>query len=180
DAGGTPEPRATAASDAGGTPEPAAAPTSGSPAAEVPETSSPAPAPFDPRRSGSSRRQARAAAGATPAARFTWHAALTNASPQLKAFLQPAAVEVGDDHVTLRYEERHAFHHGQLRRREPELMALVDAQGGAHLSVVVEGPAGRSSHGPRSAEPASAPSVAPARSSAPADEPGGGPPTKKA
>jgi DNA polymerase-3 subunit gamma/tau len=165
EAASAPQAPATATSEAASTPQAAA--TTGSqatapPAAEAPGTTAPAPAPFDPRRSGSSRRPARAPAGAAPAARFTWHAALTNASPQLKAFLQPAAVEVGDDHVTLRYDERHAFHHGQLRRREPELMTLVDAQGGAHLSVVVEGPAGRSRHGPRSAEPASAPSAAPA------------------
>ncbi len=106
------------------------------------------PAPFDPRPAARGARPAREAPSARP--RFTWHAALTQAPTQLKAFLLPAAAELTEERLILRFEERHAFHHGQLRRREGEAIAVVDAQGGAHLTVVIEGPAGRSEHAPRS------------------------------
>ncbi len=130
-------------------------------------TSEPAaPPPFEPHAPATGRRAAAASVGApaagAPAAgasaagasaaspsRFSWHPALTQAPTQLKAFLLPATADVTDDRLTLRFDDRHAFHHAQLRKREAEVLALVDEHGGAHLSVVLEGPAGRSQHAPR-------------------------------
>jgi hypothetical protein len=74
---------------------------------------------------------------------------MTQAATQLKAFLLPAAHQLEGATLTLRYDERHAFHFGQLRKREAELLALIDAAGGAWLELVVEGPGGRARHGPR-------------------------------
>ncbi len=111
------------------------------------EAAPPEPAPFDPRPAARGARPARDAPSARP--RFTWHAALSQAPTQLKAFLLPAAAELTEERLTLRFDERHAFHHGQLRRREGEAIAVVDAQGGEHLTVVIEGPGGRSEHAPR-------------------------------
>ncbi|MFN2321599.1 MAG: DNA polymerase III subunit gamma/tau [Trueperaceae bacterium] len=147
---GAPTPGAAAPDPAG------AAPLEPAPIEPVPLE----PAPFDPRPAARGARPAREAPGARP--RFTWHAALSQAPTQLKAFLLPAAAELTDEHLTLRFDERHAFHHGQLRRREGEAIAVVDAHGGAHLTVVIEGPAGRSVHAPRG------------------DHEDGGPPAKKA
>jgi DNA polymerase-3 subunit gamma/tau len=94
------------------------------------------------------------AAGSSPAAsdpgeRFSWHRLLTRAPTQLKAFLQPVTTEIDEQQLTIRYDERHAFHHGQLRKREAELLALIDESGGAHFEVVIEGPSGRDRHRPR-------------------------------
>jgi DNA polymerase-3 subunit gamma/tau len=116
----------------------------------APDAGAAEPEPFDPRPAGRGARSTRDAS--VPRARFTWHAALTQAPTQLKAFLLPAAAELTDERLVLRFDERHAFHHGQLRRREAEAIAVIDAQGGAHLTVVIEGPAGRSQHPPRGAE----------------------------
>lgn len=85
----------------------------------------------------------------TAAERFSWHALLTRAATQLKAFLQPVTTHLEGGVLTLRYDERHAFHHGQLRKREAELLALIDDLGGGTLEVVIEGPSGRDRHLPR-------------------------------
>jgi DNA polymerase III subunit gamma/tau len=105
------------------------------------------------------------------AGRFSWHPTLTQAPTQLKAFLLPAAAEVADDRLTLRFDDRHAFHHAQLRKREAEVLALVDEHGGAHLTVVLEGPAGRSEHAPRMGDTATG-------SRSPRDASGGSPAKK--
>ena len=85
--------------------------------------------------------------------RFSWHQVMSRAPTQLKAFLLPAAAEVGEATLTLRYDERHAFHFGQLRRREAELLGLLDDAGAAWLELVVEGPGGRDRHPPRAPLP---------------------------
>ncbi|MDZ7707943.1 MAG: DNA polymerase III subunit gamma/tau [Trueperaceae bacterium] len=79
---------------------------------------------------------------ATPRAGRTlsWHQVKTKASPQLKAFLQPAEDEVEGDVLTLRYGERHRFHFGQLKSRQDELAALVGEVAGPGWSLVIEGP----------------------------------------
>jgi hypothetical protein len=86
---------------------------------------------------------------------------MTQAGTQLKAFLLPAAADLAGTTLTLRFDERHAFHFGQLRKREAELLALIDAAGGSALELVVEGPGGRDRHGPRS--PAASGGGAPAK-----------------
>jgi DNA polymerase III subunit gamma/tau len=154
-------PRAEAGAQARGTaaraePGPAAPSAAASPAAASP--AAPEPAPFEPRPAGRAARADGGAGGSAGAGagggrpRFTWHATLTQAPTQLKAFLFPAVADLQEERLALRYDERHAFHHGQLRRREREVIELVDAQGGAHLTVVIEGPAGRSEHPPRTVD----------------------------
>ena len=93
-------------------------------------------------------------AGASPggARALSWHALLTQAGPQLKAFLLPAEATLDEDRLTVRFDERHAFHFGQLQRREDALVALLDAAGGSHLALQVEGPGGRIQRAPRTAE----------------------------
>jgi hypothetical protein len=90
-----------------------------------------------------------AVAGAK-APRFSWHPVMARAGTQLKAFLLPATADVDAGTLTLHYDERHAFHFGQLRKREQELLQLLDDAGAAWLEVVIEGPGGRDRHGPRS------------------------------
>jgi DNA polymerase III subunit gamma/tau len=90
------------------------------------------------------------AAGGAKAPRFSWHPVMARAGTQLKAFLLPATADVDAGTLTLRYDERHAFHFGQLRKREQELLQLLDDAGAAWLEVVIEGPGGRDRHGPRS------------------------------
>jgi DNA polymerase III subunit gamma/tau len=75
--------------------------------------------------------------------RLSWHTVLGQAGPQLKAFLLPAEATLEGDRLEVRYDARHAFHFAQLQRREQEFLALVDAAGGDHLYVDVEGPGGR-------------------------------------
>lgn len=145
--------------------DPDAAPTP----ARAPATAPPA---FEP--TATPRATPRASADA--ATRFAWHPTLTQAPTQLKAFLLPADADLGPDRLTLRFDERHAFHHGQLRKREAEVVALVDEHGGAHLTIVLEGPAGRSEHEPRRRPPAGDDA---SRGRA-TDDTSGGPPGKKA
>ena len=110
----------------------------------------PAPATgFDP--NARPERTKRTSAPAGGARALSWHTLLTQAGPQLKAFLLPAEATLAGDRLTVRYDERHAFHFGQLQRREDALIELLDAAGGSHLAVLVEGPGGRIQRAPRGA-----------------------------
>jgi DNA polymerase III subunit gamma/tau len=115
-------------------PEPSRPPEETGAAAEPPAAGAPAPA-SDPARP-------------TPPP-FSWYPTMAQAATQLKAFLLPAEHHLEGTTLTLRFDERHAFHFSQLRKREAELLALIDAAGGASLELIVEGPGGRDRHGPR-------------------------------
>lgn len=143
-----PEPGARAA-PAAFEPNGRTAPAAAAPA--TPEAARPAP-PADTTTPAPEEAQAPQAAGGPRAPRFSWHPVMARAGTQLKAFLLPATAEVDAGTLTLRYDERHAFHFGQLRKRERELLELLDDAGAAWLEVVVEGPGGRDRHGPRSPE----------------------------
>jgi hypothetical protein len=69
------------------------------------------------------------------------------ASPQLKAFLMPAAASLEGVVVRLVYQDTHAFHHSQLVARRAELQALLDKELGPGLRLVVDGPGGVRSGG---------------------------------
>ncbi len=75
--------------------------------------------------------------------KLSWHTILARAGPQLKAFLLPAEASFDGGRLDVRYDTRHAFHFSQLQRREREFLELLDAAGGSHLRVTVEGPGGR-------------------------------------
>ncbi len=98
---------------------------------------------FDP--NARPKRAAAEAHAATQASakKLSWHSLLAQAGPQLKAFLLPADATLSADRLDVRYDARHAFHFAQLQRREQEFLDLLDAAGGAHLRVRVEGPGGR-------------------------------------
>jgi len=87
---------------------------------------------------------AEAAADATPGPRraFSWHGIRGKASPQLKAFLMPAAASMEHNVVQLVYQDTHAFHHSQLIARQDELMALLTKELGPDVRLVIEGPGG--------------------------------------
>lgn len=111
---------------------------------------------FEPNRAPS-RPATRAAADTAPAAEpdpgtgqrrsFSWHTVRGKASPQLKAFLMPAAASLEGDVVRLVYQDTHAFHHSQLVARRAELQALLDKELGPGLRLVVDGPGGVRSGG---------------------------------
>jgi DNA polymerase III subunit gamma/tau len=159
-------------------PSPAATASAAAPAAtpaspeQVPPPARGAPPAFDPHprvatgsAASASQRPTAEGTGAAPAAasarpqgpaaepaaapRFSWHQTMTQAGTQLKAFLLPAAYQLEGTTLTLRFDERHAFHFGQLRKRQAELLELIDAAGGGWLEVLVEGPGGRDRHAPR-------------------------------
>jgi len=86
---------------------------------------------------------AAAAAGApsaAPAGRLSWHDIKSKAGAQLKAFLQPAQESIEGNVLTLRYDERHRFHFGQLTKRQDELAELIHAEAGPGWDLVLEGP----------------------------------------
>ncbi|TVR88099.1 MAG: DNA polymerase III subunit gamma/tau [Trueperaceae bacterium] len=115
-------------------------------------------------------RQERTSAGSERPAPVSWHALLARAGPQLKAFLLPAEATLEGDRLDVRYDERHAFHFGQLQRREAAFLELVDAVGGAHLHVLVVGPGGRmqrAAGAARDAAAVTAPTSVPAHDSVP-------------
>ena len=130
---------------------------------EVPREAPPgdAPAGFDPNRPAA--RVPRAATAARPARsgasprKLSWHALLSSAGPQLKAFLLPAEAHLEGGRLDVRYDARHAFHFAQLQRRERDFFELLDDAGGAHLEVQVEGPSGRIRRPASSASGARAP-----------------------
>ena len=149
---------ATAASPAPPAPEapsgdtPTPPVTSGPPADHPAGPRSPASAAAGPDRSGfdpnARPMPAARAARAAPAGakKLSWHALLAQAGPQLKAFLLPAEATLSGDRLEVRYDARHAFHFAQLQRRQQEFLDLLEAAGGAHLHVRVEGPGGRMQH----------------------------------
>lgn len=114
------------------------------------DPTAPAPAAFEP---NGRRAPPAPSTDATPRPpHFSWHPVMARAGTQLKAFLLPAMAEVEGATLKLRYDERHAFHFSQLRKREQELLQLLDDAGAAWLEVVIEGPGGRDRHGPRGPE----------------------------
>lgn len=102
--------------------------------ADVP-TEAPVAPPFEPVK----RREARAASEPSTQSAFSWHAVRTSASPQLKAFLAPAQVEVDGFDVTVRYDDKHSFHRNQLMNKLEEFKAHVAAKAGAEYRVTVAG-----------------------------------------
>ena len=113
-----------------------------------------------------------AARRASAASSLSWHALLGQAGPQLKAFLLPAQARIEGDRLEIRYDERHAFHFGQLQRRERALYDLLDGAGGAHLEVLVEGPGGTLRRGGGVAAPPPArPTARPEHADAPERSP---------
>ena len=135
-----PEPRPRAPDDAQ---QPAAQPAVGA----TGPTPGDAAAGFDPNRPAP--RAPRPGAASRPARsdpsgrKLSWHALLSRAGPQLKAFLLPAEAQLEGGRLDVRYDPRHAFHFSQLQRRERDFFDLIDDAGGAHLEVQVEGPSGR-------------------------------------
>src|SRR5690606_18491574 len=106
------------------------------------------------------------AAGATPPAQdgagerrsFSWHAVRMAATPQLKAFLQPAKVEESGGRVTLEYGESWRFHYEQVLARQEELEELVTRVAGPGYTVELKGPRGAAAGRRRaSAAPAAQP-----------------------
>lgn len=89
-----------------------------------------------------------------PRRSFSWHNVRAKAGPQLKAFLMPAAASLEGNEVTLVYQDTHSFHHSQLLLRRKELEALLEAELGPGLRLVVEGPGGQRSAPPRASSPA--------------------------
>jgi len=73
---------------------------------------------------------------------FSWHSIRGKASPQLKAFLMPAAASMEDDVVRLVYQDTHAFHHSQLLSRQGELEALLQSELSPSVRLIIEGPGG--------------------------------------
>ena len=132
----------------------AASPPSGAPASappeEAPDAAEPPASSAEPDTgtglvagdSGEARATARATAPATAPSDTTlsWHRVKTKASAQLKAFLQPADDDVANGVVTLRYDERHRFHFGQLKNRQDELIGLIEQVGGPGWTLIIEGP----------------------------------------
>jgi DNA polymerase-3 subunit gamma/tau len=86
------------------------------------------------------RPAAEAPAAMSSGGSLSWHRVKSKASAQLKAFLQPADDEIADGVVTLRYDERHRFHFGQLKNRQDELMGLIERVGGPGWTLTIEGP----------------------------------------
>lgn len=113
------------------------APVSGAAAAGAAPARRAPPAP--PARPSREAPAAEARAAAEPEGRrtFSWHNLRGRAEPRLKAFLMPAGATLEGDTLTLTYEETHAFHHGQLLARREELAALVEAELGSGIKIVI-------------------------------------------
>ena len=93
------------------------------------------PAPQDAERTGSKESTERPG-------KASWHAVLARATPQLKAFLMPAAAEVDGNQLRLRYGDTHRFHYEQLRRRREELGTLAKSVFGSEVEIDLQGPGG--------------------------------------
>jgi DNA polymerase-3 subunit gamma/tau len=74
------------------------------------------------------------------APKVSWHKVLSQAGPQLKAFMMPAQADIQGSHVVLRFPESHKFHFDQLKRRQDELLALLERSFGQAVSLQVLGP----------------------------------------
>lgn len=101
---------------------------------------SPAPAP---RREAPERAAAAPTQGAGGRRTFSWHNVRGKASPQLKAFLMPAAAALDGDVLTLTYQDTHSFHFNQLLQRQDELLELLEAEVGPGVQLALDGPGGR-------------------------------------
>jgi len=99
-------------------------------------------APAEPARSGPPEATGAAAGGGEARRSFSWHSIRGKASPQLKAFLMPAAANLEGDVLSLVYQDTHSFHHSQLLARQDELKALLEQELGASVRLVIEGPGG--------------------------------------
>ncbi len=117
------------------------------PSREVDQPRSEPLADFDPTGRGtppSARRQPPPSAPSTPGAaeapKVSWHKVLSQAGPQLKAFMMPAQADIQGSHVVLRFPESHKFHFDQLKRRQDELLALLERACGQAVSLQVLGP----------------------------------------
>ena len=71
---------------------------------------------------------------------LSWHKIKGEASPQLKAFLNPADDAIEGRTIRLHYHERFKFHFTELKKRVDELTALVSQLYGDGFELVVEGP----------------------------------------
>jgi DNA polymerase-3 subunit gamma/tau len=74
------------------------------------------------------------------APKVSWHKVLSEAGPQLKAFMMPAQADIQGSDVVLRFPESHKFHFDQLKRRQDELLALLERTFGQAVSLQVLGP----------------------------------------
>ena len=86
---------------------------------------------------------AAAAAPATPEMNrptISWHKVKTEASAQLKAFLNPAEDTIEGSTITLRFGDRYKFHFNELKKRQDELAKLITSLFGGGFELVLEGP----------------------------------------
>ncbi len=80
---------------------------------------------------------------ATPEANrpaISWHKVKTEASAQLKAFLNPAEDTIEGSTITLRFGDRYKFHFVELKKRQDELAKLITSLFGGGFELVLEGP----------------------------------------
>lgn len=149
---GTPTGPSTGVAAAAAAPAPPAART-GAPSGRTTPTAPAATPAFEPNRppQRQAERQDMAAPGTPqdatssaepPRRTFSWHGIRGKASPQLKAFLMPAAASMDGNVVRLVYQDTHAFHHSQLVARRDELRALLEGELGPDVRLVIEGPGG--------------------------------------
>jgi len=123
---------------------------SADPPGEGDESPSSAPLPGDPEPDAAGGRRS-----------FSWHAVRSAATPQLKAFLQPARVEEAGGRVTVEFGEGWRFHYEQVLARAAELEELIARVAGPGYTLELKGP--RGGQGPRRR-----PAPEPARAAAPA------------
>ncbi|MBS3934009.1 MAG: DNA polymerase III subunit gamma/tau [Truepera sp.] len=72
-------------------------------------------------------------------AQLNWRDLLSQAGPQLKAFMMPAQADVDGNRLTLTFPDSHRFHFEQLKRRQAELEELVRSVAGNACTVVIQG-----------------------------------------
>ena len=71
---------------------------------------------------------------------ISWHKVKTEASAQLKAFLNPAEDTIEGSTITLRFGDRYKFHFNELKKRQDELAKLITSLFGGGFELVLEGP----------------------------------------
>ncbi|HZW28781.1 MAG TPA: DNA polymerase III subunit gamma/tau [Trueperaceae bacterium] len=130
------------------------------PAEQEPPRDEPAPAPAEARTPAAAASEGPPAAaggdGAGGRRSFSWHAVRTAATPQLKAFLQPAQATEEGGVVTLEFGESWRFHYEQVLARQAELEELVARVAGPGFTVALKGPKGSGSSARRRPAPAAA------------------------